>query len=104
MSKLLSLSLCGSLNGLHDTDFNFTVSVSYFINTKGNYSPRAEDPEEYYGRQYVEYEVMDVYDDSGTPTVLSGADREIFLNKYDLDIEHLVWDEMVERQNDIEYY
>lgn len=97
MGKRFTLCLSGSIDMISDNDFYFVVNVTDFINKKGNFSPRAEDPSEFFGEQYVEYEVEAVYDDAG---LLQEHNKELFLNKFDLQIESLVWDEMVERQYD----
>lgn len=53
------LCFSGQLDSIspQDVDFYVTARVTDFVNTKGNYSLQATCPEDYYGEQYIEWEL-----------------------------------------------
>jgi len=53
------LCFAGQLDSIspNDVDFYVTARVTDFVNTKGTYSLQAACPEDYYGEQYLEWEL-----------------------------------------------
>jgi len=53
------LCFAGQLDSIspQDVDFYVTARVTDFVNTKGTYSLQAACPEDYYGEQYLEWEL-----------------------------------------------
>lgn len=53
------LCFVGQLDSIspQDVDFYVTARVTDFVNTKGTYSLQAACPEDYYGEQYLEWEL-----------------------------------------------
>jgi hypothetical protein len=62
------LCFAGQLDSIspNDVDFYVTARVTDFVNTKGTYSPQAACPEDYYGEQYLEWELTSAVYCDGT--------------------------------------
>lgn len=92
----MEICFSGQLDEIYpyDVDFFLEIKVIEFTNTKGNFSPRAVDPSEYYGDQYLEWEILkaQIVRNNTLCGTLSERETELLRAKYEGTLDDLVWD------------
>jgi len=104
------LCFAGQLDSIspNAVDFYVTARVTDFVNTKGNYSPQAACPEDYYGEQYLEWELTsatyeDWYVEPDWKRPVSTDELNILESKYSSLISSELWDILAEEQAEEAY-